>query len=177
MNAPVSSFRPIIALVRQAQRLASAAGIRNILQPGLIKEMIIAEVLGHQLIHTKHDSDACDANDVTVKYEYLSCAEGGSGQLDRMFKEPLEKRRESLRRIGRNAAIFLAVFRKDDPLHVLRMYVIDPDVLMTEAHRQLDRSRNVISHVRFSEAWARTHGRIVYDAHTSERRGAQSFRS
>lgn len=165
-NSP-SQFRPIIALMRQAQRLASAIGIRNILQPGLIKEMIIAELLGHQLIHAKHDADACDANDATKKYEYLSCFEGGSGQLDRMFKEPAEKRQESLRRIGRNEAIFLAVFRKDDPLHVMRIYMIDPHVLTTETHRQLDNSRNAISHVSFSEAWARAHGRLVYDASAS----------
>jgi hypothetical protein len=43
-------IRRIIKLVMQAQELASQIGISNILQPGLVKEMIIAETLGHKLI-------------------------------------------------------------------------------------------------------------------------------
>lgn len=86
-------IRKIIKLVIQAQELALKIGIPNILQPGLVKEMIIAETLGHQLIHSKRDADACDPNNPSIKYEYLSCYEGGSGQLDRMFKEPPKKKR------------------------------------------------------------------------------------
>lgn len=72
-------IRQIIQLVVQAQKLALQIGIPNILQPGLVKEMIIAEILGHELIHSKRDADACDPNNPSVKYEYLSCYEGGSG--------------------------------------------------------------------------------------------------
>lgn len=89
-------IRQIIELVKHAQKLASQIGIPNILQPGLVKEMIISEILGHELIHSKRDADACDPNDPNLKYEYLSCYEGGSGQFDRMFKEPEDKREASL---------------------------------------------------------------------------------
>jgi len=51
-------IRRIIKLVMQAQELASQIGISNILQPGLVKEMLIAETLGHKLIYSKRDSDA-----------------------------------------------------------------------------------------------------------------------
>ena len=102
--------KQIIVLIAKAQQLATSIGIPNLLQPGLVKEMIVADLLGHQLISSKRDADACDANDPSVKFEYLSCKEGGSGQLDRMFKEPLEKRRESLERITRNSKIYFAVF-------------------------------------------------------------------
>ena len=85
-------IRSIIKLVIQAQELADKISIPNILQPGLVKEMIIAETLGHELIHSKRDADACDPNDPSIKYEYLSCYVGGSGQLDRMFKSPQEER-------------------------------------------------------------------------------------
>jgi len=44
--------------------------------------MIISEILGHELIHSKRDADACDPDDHSIKYEYLSCYEGASGQLD-----------------------------------------------------------------------------------------------
>jgi hypothetical protein len=64
-------IRQIIQLVVQAQKLSLKIGIPNILQPGLVKEMIIAEILGHELIHSKRDADARDPNDPKVKYEYL----------------------------------------------------------------------------------------------------------
>src|SRR5438093_12987091 len=107
-------FHRIIQLVREAAELAKSVGIPNLLQPGLVKELIIADILGHQPITSKRDADACDPNDPTILYEYLSCKEGGSGQLDRMFKEPLIKREESLLRITRNKKFYFAVFFADN---------------------------------------------------------------
>ena len=124
--------------------------------------MVIADLLGHQLIHTKRDSDACDRKDPSLKYENLSCYEGGKGQFDRMFKEPPDKRRESLTRITRNAKVYLAIFVKKDALKVKVIYELDPKVVCAETERQLDRSRNAISHVGFSEAWAKEKGKVVY---------------
>lgn len=157
-------IRRIIKLVIQAQKLASKIGISNILQPGLVKEMIIAETLGHEIIHSKRDADACAPNDKNIKYEYLSCYEGGSGQLDRMFKEPKEKREESLHRIRRNQKIYFAIFYKDNPLKIKVIYEIEPNVLVEETERQLDRSSNSISHVGFNENWAKENAKIVYSA-------------
>ena len=152
----------IIKLVRKAQMLALRIGIPNILQPGLVKEMIISEILGHNLISSKRDADACDKNDSGIKYEYLSCYEGGTGQLDRMFKNPPEKRAESLYRITRNTMIYFAIFYKNDPLKIKVIYAIKPQVLLKETKRQLDRSGNDISHVGFSEEWSAKNGAIVY---------------
>ncbi|TAE21628.1 MAG: hypothetical protein EAZ92_16815 [Candidatus Kapaibacterium sp.] len=154
-------IKAIVQLVAQAQELALSIGIPNILQPGLVKEMIIANILGHELIHSKRDADACDPDNPDIKYEYLSCYVGGSGQLDRMFKEPKDKRNESLSRITRNQAIYLAIFYKNS-LDVKAIYEIQPKVLLKETERQLDRSSNAISHVGFSENWAKEHGTVVY---------------
>lgn len=151
----------IIELVRKAQELALSIGIPNILQPGLVKEMIISEILGHELIASKRDADARDRNNPEIKYEYLSCYEGGTGQLDRMFKAPTQKRLESLSRITRNKTIYLAIFYKKEPLKVKVIYEIQPSVLLKEAERQLDRSSNQISHVGFSEEWAKAHGKVI----------------
>jgi len=96
-------------------------------------------------------------------YEYLTCKEGGSGQLDRMFREPLIKRQESLLRITRNKKIYFAVFYADNQTKVKVIYELDVDVVLAETIRQLDRSRNVISHVGFNEVWARKHGKIVFE--------------
>lgn len=103
-------YRKIIELVLKAAELARSIGISNLLQPGLVKEMIIADLLGHELIHSKRDADAHAVGNPREKYEYLSCKEGGTGQLDRMFKEPPHKRAESLRRITRNHKVYFAVF-------------------------------------------------------------------
>lgn len=147
--------RKIIHLIRKAQKLALKIGIGNILQPGLIKEMIIAEKLGHQIIISKHDSDACNPHNPKEKYEYLSSYEGGTGQLDRMFKSPKEKRQKSLERITRNAKIYYAVFYRQDPLKIKVIYEVEPKVLLKEVERQLDASHNAISHVSITEKWAK----------------------
>jgi hypothetical protein len=77
-------YRTIVELVLKAAELARSVGISNLLQPGLVKEMIIAEILDHELIHSKRDADAHATGDPGTKYEYLSCKEGGTGQLDRI---------------------------------------------------------------------------------------------
>ncbi|PIV45296.1 MAG: hypothetical protein COS25_00605 [Candidatus Nealsonbacteria bacterium CG02_land_8_20_14_3_00_37_10] len=152
----------IIILARKAQALALKIGIPNLFQPGLVKELIIAEMLGHRKIIAKRGADACDKNNPSIMYEYLSCYEGGTGQLDRMFKEPIEKRAESLRRISRNRMIYLAIFYKNNPLEVKIIYEIRPLILSKEAENQLNRSGNKISHVGFSEDWAKKNSKVMY---------------
>lgn len=156
-------YRRIIQLILEASDLARSVGISNLLQPGLAKEMIIADILGHKLIHSKRDADAHALGNPGEKYEYLSCKEGGSGQLDRMFKEPLDKREESLTRITRNAKIYYAVFYADNQTKCKVIYELEPDVVLEEAERQLNGSRNAISHVGFGIRWIRRHGEIVYE--------------
>jgi len=156
-------YRRIVELVLRAAELARSVGITNLLQPGLVKEMIIAEILGHELIHSKRDADAHAKNDPNEKYEYLSCKEGGTGQLDRMFKEPPGKRAESLRRITRNRKVYFAVFFASNQTKCKVIYELDPQVVVEEANRQLDRSRNAISHVGFSQNWASLNGDVVYE--------------
>ncbi|MEK7730719.1 MAG: hypothetical protein AAB363_02570 [Planctomycetota bacterium] len=155
-------YRKIIELVLKAAELARSIGISNLLQPGLVKEMIIAELLGHELIHSKRDADAHASGDPNEKYEYLSCKEGGTGQLDRMFKDPPDKRAESLSRITRNRKVYFAVFYADNQTKCKIIYELEPSVVVDETVRQLDRSRNAISHVGFSEEWARRNGILVY---------------
>ena len=161
MNKEV--IKQIISLAGAAQELATSIGIPNLFQPGLVREMIIADLLGHELIVKKHDADACDPVDPSVKYEYLACKEGGQGQLDRVFNIPAEKRVESLKRILRNKKIYFAVFYKNNQIRPKEIYEIEPEVLLAETIKKLDRSRNAISHVGFRVAWARKNGRLIYE--------------
>jgi hypothetical protein len=38
-----------------------------------------------------------------------------------------------------------------------------PEILLEETERQLDQSRNNISHVGFSETWVRENSKVVYE--------------
>ena len=157
------AYRRIIELILEASELARSVGISNLLQPGLAKEMIIADILGHELIHSKRDADAHAPGNPDEKYEYLSCKEGGRGQLDRMFKGPPDKREESLTRVTRNSKIYYAVFYADNQTRCKVIYELEPEAVLEEAERQLDRSRNAISHVGFGIRWVRQHGKVVYE--------------
>lgn len=156
-------YGEIIELVVKASELARTVGIDNLLQPGLVKEMIIADILGHELIISKRNADAHDPRDPMILYEYLSCKEGGSGQLDRMFRDPPEKRQESLNRIWRNNKIYLAIFYSSNQTKVKVIFELEPEIVAAKTEQQLNRSRNNISHVGFSEKWARVNGKIVYE--------------
>lgn len=145
-------YRKIIDLVVKAAEMARTLGIHNLLQPGLVKEMMIADILGHELITAKRGADARNPENPSRVYEYLFCKEGDSGQLDRMFKRPDKKRQESLNRIRRNDKIYYAVFYKHNQMKVKVIYELDPKIVVQETDRQLDRSGNEISHVGFSKA-------------------------
>lgn len=79
-----------------------------------------------------------------------------------MFKSPADKRAKSLERITRNTAIYCAVFDEESPLDVITIYEVPVDVMLREAERQLDASRNDISHVGFTIKWAQQHGKVVH---------------
>jgi hypothetical protein len=155
-------IRRIVELITKAQEIATKNGYPNLLQPGLVKEMVVADILGHEVSREKHQPDAFDPNDSSRQFEYLSCFENGTFQLDRMFKAPAAKRQQSLTRITRNAMIYCAVFERANPLTVVGIWEIEPHTMLVEAERQLDASQNDISHIGFTRKWARDNGKCVY---------------
>jgi hypothetical protein len=152
----------IVELLKAAQKIATENGFHNLLQPGLVKELIIADILGHDAHKTKHQADAQCPIDPAIKFEYLSCFEYGTFQIDRVFKAPENKRQKSLERITRNTAIYCAIFQKQNPLTVSRIYEVLPDILLKETERQLNESTNDISHISFSTKWVIENGEKVY---------------
>lgn len=164
--------RQIIELILKAATLAKSIDINNLLQPGLVKEMIVADILGHQLISSKHGADAHASGNPNEEYEYLNCKEDGSFQLDRMSKEPQEKRERSLNRITRNAKIYCAVFYRNNQLKCKIIYELNPQDILIEAERKLDNSRNTISHIGFSISWVHSKGIIVYQSIDDHESGA-----
>ena len=155
----------IINHIRKAQEIAALHGFKNLLQPGLVKEIIVGKILDHEVHRTKHEPDAHDPADPSRKFEYLTCTQGtkkGTFQFDRMFKSPPAKRAKSLNRISRNAAIFCALFDENHPLDVISIYEVPVDKMLREAKRQLNVSQNKISHVSYPIEWAQKHGKLAY---------------
>lgn len=153
--------KKLVDCVQALNDISVESGIDNIFQPGLIKEILIAKVLNHNVVTNKRMPDACSKSKTPVYYEYLSCYEGGSGQLDRMFKHPADKRAESLRRITRNDKVYFAIFKRKT-LDIKVIYEIEIPVFLKETERQLDGSSNNISHVGFNENWAKANGKVAY---------------
>lgn len=139
-----SQVKQIIKLITKAIEIGNSLGYPNILQVGFIKELIIADKLGHEVHKTKHDADATLNN---KKYEYLTCFEGGSFQIDRLFKSPDYKKEKSLTRITRNDLFYCVVFSKNRPLEIISIYEVPTNVILSEVLRQLDISSNEIAHV------------------------------
>lgn len=142
------SVREIVAHIRAAQELATGLGIPNILQPGLVKELILAEALGHTPITSKASADARDAEGRL--YEYLcSLSTSNNFQIDRVTQENRE-------RITRNEAFYFAFF--SDSITLAEICRVATPLVLQEAERQLARSRNDISHLNLSGAWVRRNG-------------------
>jgi len=115
--------------------------------------LLVANILGHTLIPDKREPDAKDSEGHF--YEYLTCMPGGTFQIDRVTKD-------NAYRITRNYKIYCITFSDEVPLTVIDIYEIDPDVFLKEALRQLEVSKNVISHVGVVKKWVTEHGTLVY---------------
>jgi len=157
-----AQLKKIVSLLKEAQELATKVGFNNLFQPGLVKEIITGAALGHEVHTTKHEADAWDPKDPGKLYEYLSCWEGGTFQLDRMFKSPEDKRKKSLQRIVRNDCFFCVVFQQESPLDIKVIYKVPTEKILKETERQLTASSNDISHVGFTIKWAKANGEEVY---------------
>lgn len=147
--------------IRELNRLAKQEGF-NIFQPGMAKEIIIADALGHIALPSKHGPDAKTRDGLLC--EYLSMLEGNPAQIDRMYASPSKKLERSLDRIRRNDLVFVAVFCRNDHLHLLRVYEVDKTETVNSARDQLSRYKIPIGHVHFTEEFASTYGKIVYTA-------------
>lgn len=149
----------IISLLLQAQAHAEKNhGISNILQPGIIKELIMAEILGHQLIPQKDFPDAKDDNGNF--YEYLASIRrvdtktnrGCSFQMDRITKN-------NLSRITRNNAFYFGIFKNH--LEIEQIWVVETPLVLLEVERQLNKCKNNIAHVNFLLKWLQANGELI----------------
>ena len=154
------STSEIMGLLKKTQDIAEEKyGITNILQPGVIKELIMAEILGHGLVPQKDLPDAQDNKG--NYYEYLASIrrvnvktnKGCSFQMDRVTKK-------NLTRITRNAAFYFGIFKTH--LEIEEIWKVEITTVLSEVQRQLNNSKNEISHVNFLLNWLQRNGTLVY---------------
>jgi hypothetical protein len=147
-------------LLKKAQQIAlEKHGVPNILQPGVIKELMMAEILGHDLIPQKDSADAKDKNGNS--YEYLASIKrinvttnkGCSFQMDRVTPS-------NLNRVTRNRAFYFGIFK--DHLEVEEIWKVEIPVVLSEVTRQLKKCKNDIAHVNFLLKWLEENGSKVF---------------
>jgi hypothetical protein len=147
---------PLLLLVGALNLFRKENGFeQDLLTPGFIKEWMVAEILDHDCHKTKHGADAY-SKDGTEKYEYLSCKEGGSFQLDRIHKD-------NLHRVERNDAIYFALFSKADGITCKEIWKCLTDIFLEEVKDRINSARTTTSnHVSVSYNWVQSNCNRVY---------------
>ena len=147
---------PVQLLIETLNLLKNKEGFeQDLLTPGFIKEWMVSKILGHACHKTKHGPDATSM-DGTEHYEYLSCKEGGSFQLDRIHED-------NLHRIERNNAFYFAQFNKENGLKCQKICKGGTPVVLAEAIQKIWRMSESSKHIGFSEEWVSTNCELVYE--------------
>ena len=147
---------PLLLLVGALNQFKKENGFeQDLLTPGFIKEWMVSEILDHNCHKTKHGADAY-SKDGLEKYEYLSCKEGGSFQLDRIHED-------NLHRVERNNSFFFAQFDKEDGITCREIWSATTEIFLAEVKEKISLSRKESSkHVSISYKWVTENGTRVY---------------
>jgi hypothetical protein len=147
---------PLLLLVGTLNLYKKEKGFnQDLLTPGFIKEWMVAEILDHNCHKTKHGADAY-SKDGTKKYEYLSCKEGGTFQLDRIHED-------NLHRVERNDAFFFALFDKKDGLTCKNIWKCTTDKVLEIVKNKIESSKkNSSKHVSISLSWVEKNSEKVF---------------
>ena len=138
----------------------------NPLAPGFLKEVTLANLLGHKVETAKHLCDAYDKDGYEL--EYLTCQEDrlnkkGKKQarafaIDCVFSSPAELKKGSLERITRNEKIYYGIF-KEGTLECIELWVGCPKALEKFVDESVTRrgknGKNTEHTVGISKKWAR----------------------
>lgn len=166
------SSSEIMGLLKKTQEIAEEKfGIINILQPGVIKELIMAEILDHKLIPQKDFPGAQDS--VGNYYEYLASIrrtevksnKGCSFQMDRVTNS-------NLSRVTRNEAFYFGIFKTH--LEIDEIWHVNTTEILNEVKRQLENCKNEIAHVNFLLKWLEKNGKRVYPSTSNALATSQS---
>ena len=161
----------LVSRIDEANLIAQKFGI-NISQPGLIKEIVMAQKLGHSVVSAKHLPDACDPKTGDY-FEYLSCQNkpglrdsGKNFAIDCMFSRPETDLERSLKRITRNRTFYCGVFRGT---LLEEIYEVPTQTFLDYTTANLNRrdkggtSKNREHTVNYSLKWVKEVGTKIYE--------------
>lgn len=114
-----------VDLILKADIILKECGFENTSQAGLLKEIMMAGILGHIVITDKHLPDAYNPLNEEEKYEYLSCQKNKTFAIDGMFSRPEIDKKQSLKRITRNESFYCGIFEGFIPLEIWRVETED----------------------------------------------------
>lgn len=175
-----SRRRKMIEHLAEACRLAALEGIPNLLRgPGLVQQLVVSDALGHVPCLSWHQGrgDAYAANDPRLRFEYFTALDGRRFQTGLAGAGGRKSRDELRERLLAASRIYLAVFDSKEPLNLLRVYEMEPDVVWAEAARQIDKSANARANVSVSERWAAEHGRRIISRDAFDNNRSRSWRT
>ena len=107
---------PFIQHLRNAQEIAAKDfAVEDITLKGRIREILMAEILGHKIVNNSKLADALD--DEGNEFEYLTSLPPGNFQMTHMTEENSENK------VLRNEAIYCALFQ--DPVTIAEMWRVE----------------------------------------------------
>lgn len=126
---------------RELQKVGKLLNIKNVSQPGTIKEGVLVDLFKHKLHITKHEHDAEDFPKSHVnscdrkRYEYFTSLQKYSS-----FDVTRANNNTFPTRMLKNDLIICALFDDEDVTKVLEYYHVLPEVFLEEALKQINRS-------------------------------------
>ena len=154
-----------LSMLDKAQTTLRQEGVDNMTQPGILKEMRMAEKLNHSVIQDKHYPDAIDGNGNF--YEYLSCQSHAKNfAIDCMFSRPKTDKQKSLERITRNKKIYCGIF---DGIKLLEIYEVSTQKFLEYTEDNLSRrdkngkSKNREHTINYTLKWVKSVGKKIYE--------------
>jgi hypothetical protein len=156
----------ILALMSEACRLAVLEGIPDLCRPGVVKQMIVSDALGHESCGAWHygPGDAFDPKDPEKRFEYFITSDGKRFQAGIVRRSDWEAKKSFYVRFEKAAAIFFAVFDTHEPLKLLRVYRVETEAFRAALEQQIAQSKSAIVNSTFAERWVATNGTLVFPA-------------
>lgn len=139
-------------------------GIENILQPGVLKEMVLADILGHRINPVKHQCDAFDQEGNQV--EYLTSLVRTSGTNQGCSFQFSSIHEGNMYRVERNTHVYFGVFL--NLLEVSEIWKASSSDVAIEVRRQLCAKPRVrdtkVNHASLKLEWVRLKGERVWSS-------------
>lgn len=137
----MNELEKIAKSLKNICRIAGKFGIGDVLKPGVLKRIVVANHFGHEPVFER----GCDAKDEKYRYSYFTAWERNRFQTGMMSKEEICSMESDF--------FCFIVFDSRDQAQILRSHKVPREKFLAEAIRQLSGKKK--TNVTVSEKWAR----------------------